>query len=251
MSVTDLWYHNLEWSVEWDESIGWQGPSAPGRLLWLQSIYRCLPRVNAYAASRKTFVTFALKAAANRGPALWVCVCLHLPTRNGSGGAQPNPKQARTDPARSHTETHIRMAMQFICTVHLPINSYLSSSHAGCFPGDCINQCAWNDNSCESAGRRVPPAPAIYRLLYSRSALPRPPSVRQFVLRLDWKARNETLRGGIVCLGTAAHSISCCQMCWQDSPSPGGRGICHSTRCSGSLVPIPTSLVPFRPPSGF
>lgn len=41
-------------------------------------------------------------------------------------------------------------AVQFICTLHLPINSYLSS-HAGLLLGDCINQCGPSDNSYTSA----------------------------------------------------------------------------------------------------
>lgn len=82
--------------------------------------------VDAGAASRKTFVTFALRAACTG----W--------QRCSTWGNTPLSLSAR------HTRS---WPVQFICTLHLPINSYLSS-HAGLLPGDCINQCGPSDNSC-------------------------------------------------------------------------------------------------------
>lgn len=102
--------------------------------------------VDAGAASRKTFVTFTLRATQRRtgaAPQLGACtkcrlwllwwilatVYIYIPAATYS-----NPSIAYC------------RAMQFICALHLPINSYLSS-HAGRFLGDCINQCARGDNS--------------------------------------------------------------------------------------------------------
>jgi len=94
---------------------------------------------------------------------------------------------------------------------------------------------------------------------HTNRALDRP------ALRLDGEAQNETLRGwglglgwifggGIVCLGTAAHSISCCQMCWQDSHSPWAQA--HKILCPDSPSqkpfpnPFPNSIPNPFPSSG-
>lgn len=83
--------------------------------LWLQSIYRCLPRVNADAASRKTFVTFALKAAAILGPAL--CVFAH----------------ATTEPLHHTSSSQCTIALDALCTLcplHTGYAIYLHSALA-------------------------------------------------------------------------------------------------------------------------
>lgn len=153
---------------------------------------------DAGAASRKTFVTFALRAAPS-GNAPAACyagglLCVHPFT--------PLPTSS--------------WAVQFICTLHLPINSYLSS-HAGLLLGDCINQCGPSDNSYTSAivsvgeevgvGLRV----QYHRVVMSEALL----SLSLFIQNTSWLCSASTAgrdEPRLRYVKSAAHSISWCQM---------------------------------------